>query len=297
MWQVYQPMQLLALHYPEFDHFWQLELDMRLTGHAGKFLDRLADFARREPRKQALERSTFMHMQQQIGDYKQFSHAVDRANNGDAAVWGPLYVPEIQPIGPEPPVRSATEDNFEWGVGEEADLIVTSYCNNASIADAWVFRTWIHGFGNGTKTPMFFCPPAMMRTSRSLLLVTHEAQIDRNMYIPSEATPPSFALWHGLKISFPQHPVFWKVRDDFATQELWWKGGPANSSTGVGSDTLNHPRGLGLTFWWESEWPRQLYDAWQGIPLEEGVPFPWVLTKQNDKVYMPNMMVHPMKHR
>ncbi|KAK0611424.1 hypothetical protein B0T14DRAFT_441225 [Immersiella caudata] len=297
MWQVYQPMQLFALHYPEFDHFWQLELDMRFTGHAGKFLDRLADFARREPRKQALERSTFMHMQQQIGDYKQFFQTVDRVNNGHSYAWGPVRVPEIQPIGPEPPVRSPKEDDFQWGVGEEADLIVTSYCNNVSAAEKWVFRNWIKGFEAGIKTPRFFCPPAIMRSSRSLLLAIHEAQLDLSLRIPSEATPPSFALWHGLKISFPQHPVYWKVRDDFAIQEQWWKGGPANSSSGMGPDILDHPRGLGLTYWWESGWPRQMYDVWQGIEPEEGVPFPWIMAKQNDKVYMPNMMVHPVKHR
>jgi hypothetical protein len=297
MWQVYQPMQLFALHYPEFDHFWQLELDIRFTGHAGKFLDRLADFARREPRKQALERSTFMHMQQQIGDYKQFFQTVDRVNNGKSYAWGPVRVPEIQPIGPEPPVRSPKDDDFQWGVGEEADLIVTSYCNNVSAAEKWVFRNWIKGFEAGIKTPRFFCPPAIMRSSRSLLLAIHEAQLDRALRVPSEATPPSFALWHGLKISFPQHPVYWKARDDFPIQEQWWKGGPANSSSGMGSDILDHPRGLGLTYWWESGWPRQMYDAWQGIELEEGIPFPWIMTKQNDKVYMPNMMVHPVKHR
>lgn len=295
MWQVYQPMQLLALHYPEFDHFWQLELDVRFTGHAGKFLDRLADFARREPRKQALERSSFMHMLQQIGDYAQFTRAVDLANDGDSFAWGPVRVPEIRPIGPVPPVRSAREDDFQWGVGEEADLIVTAYCQNVLRADKWVFRGWIRGFRAGTKTPRFFCPPAIMRSSRALLLAIHQGQLDHSIRIPSEATPPSFALWHGLKISFPQHPVYWKDQDDFATQKIWYKGGPANSSSGVGPDVLDHPRGLGLTYWWESGWPRQLYNTWQGTDLDEGVPFPWIMMKQNDKVYMPNMMVHPVK--
>ena len=295
MWQVYQPMQLLALHYPEFDHFWQLELDMRFTGDTGKFLDRMADFARQEPRKQALERSTYQHMQQQIGDYKQFSKAVDRANDGGAWAWGPVRMPEIPPIGPEPPVESARQDSFEWGVGEDADVIVTSFCNNASAARSWVFRDWIHGFDTGLKTPRFFCPPAITRTSRALLFVIHQAQLDRGIRVPSEATPPSFALWHGLKLSFPQHPVFWKVHQDFGFEEQWWKGGPANSSSGVGPDDLEHPRGIGLTFWWETDWARQIYDAWHGIELEEGIAFPWILTKHQDKVYAPNMMVHPMK--
>ncbi|KAK3346906.1 hypothetical protein B0T25DRAFT_592906 [Lasiosphaeria hispida] len=298
MWQVYQPMQLLALHYPEFDHFWQLELDMRFTGDSGKFLDRVAEFARNEPRKQALERSTFQHMQQQIGDYGQFFHAVDKANKGSAYIWGPLRVPEILPIGPEPPTSTPEEEDFRWGVGEDADVIVTSFCNNATAAYSWVFRDWLHGFGSGLATPRFFCPPAITRTSRTLLLVIHEAQIEHGIRVPSEATPPSFALWHGLKLSFPQHPVFWKTRDDFSMQEQWWKGGPLNSTNGVGPQDLEHPHGIGLTFWWETDWPRKIFDAWQGqAPEEEGEPFPWVLGQQDGKVYAPNMMVHPMKHR
>ncbi|KAK3386111.1 hypothetical protein B0H63DRAFT_450096 [Podospora didyma] len=296
MWQVYQPMQLLALHYPEFDHFWQLELDVRFTGDAGKYLDRLTSVARNEPRKQALERATFWHMQQMIGEYEDFFDEVNKLHNNSAKIWGPLRVPEILPIGPEPPTKFAQDDKFKWGVGEEADVIVTSYCTNVLNAHEWVFQGWLGGFRAGLKTPRFFCPPAITRTSRALLFVQHEAQMTQNIRVPSEATPTSFALWHGLKFSFPQHPIFWESRDDFDTMEKWWKGGPAKSSTGIGPDNVNHPRGYGLTFWWESDFPRKIYDAWQGRRLDDGVPFPWLLTRHEEKIYAPSMILHPMKH-
>ncbi len=295
MWQVFQPMQLLALHYPEFDHFWQLELDMRFTGDVGKFFDSLDAFARNEPRKQALERSLFPHMQHGIGDYKKFSSAVDKANRGSAYIWGPLRVREIMPIGPQPPTDTPEEDDFQWGVGEEADVVVTSFCNDVKIADTWVFKDWLHGFDTGLDTPRYFCPPAIMRSSRNLLLVTHQAQLEHGTRVPSEATPPSFALWHGLKLSFPQHPVFWKVKNDTGFQEAWWLGGPAKSTSGHGPDNLDRPRKSGLTWWWESDWPRHIFDAWNDDPLDEDVPFPWLLAKHEGKVYAPNMMVHPMK--
>lgn len=89
-YQVFQPMQLFALHYPEFDHFWQLELDMRFLGDAGQYLDSVSNFARNEPRKQALERSTFLHMQHKYGNYADFAAAVDAVNNGSSHVWGPF---------------------------------------------------------------------------------------------------------------------------------------------------------------------------------------------------------------
>ncbi|KAK3312858.1 hypothetical protein B0H66DRAFT_485505 [Apodospora peruviana] len=302
IFQVYQPTQLFALHYPEFDHYWQLELDMRITSDAGAFLDQLSEFARMEPRKQSLERAMFQHMQPRIGDYESFVSAVDAANNGSTHAWGPLRLPDIDPIGPEPPTADPRDDNFKWGVGEDADVIVTSYCTNASVAYHWQYRNWIHGFQTGKKTPMIFCPPAIMRSSRNALLVIHEAQHVQALRIPSEATPPSFALWHGLKLSFPQHPVFYWAKngaeDEF--QDAWWKGGPKNSSTGAGPDVTDHPRGWGLSYWWQSVWSRQLYDAWEGRQLAEDVGFPWILAKPEEadgKVYMPsNLMMHPIKH-
>ncbi|KAK1833387.1 hypothetical protein QBC39DRAFT_254628 [Podospora conica] len=304
MWQVYQPMQLLALHYPEFDHFWQLELDMRFTGHAGRYLSALAASARSEPRKQALERSTFMHMQSRVPSALAFHAAVNTTCAGSSFAWGPVRVPELAPIGPAPPVADPVRENFEWGVGEDADVIVTSFCNNASAADSWVFRDWIGGLRAGIQTPRFFCPPAVTRTSRALMLVAHQAQVERAVRVPSEATPPSFAVWHGLKLSFPQGPVFFRREEDDEYVEGWWKGGPAaGRKGGLGPVSLEHPSGDGLSFWWGGDWPRKIYDAWQGYEdlgkddrgAEE--KWPWVLRREGGTVYAPNMMVHPMKRR
>ncbi|GAB1318050.1 Glycosyltransferase Family 34 [Madurella fahalii] len=296
MWQVFQPMQLLALHYPEFDHFWQLEMDMRFLGDAGKFLDRMTMVARNEPRKQALERANFWHMIAETGDYGEFSLAVDKANKGGSRAWGPMRVREILPIGPEPPFADPVNDTFQWGVGEEADAIVTSYCNDANKPNKWPFRDWIYGFRTGVKTPRFYCPPAISRASRPLLLVIHQAQLEQAIQVPSEATLPSFAVWHGLKLSFPQHPVFHRENDNEDIRSKWWKGGPRASSTGLGPDSLDHPRGMGLTFWWESDWPRQIFSAWTGVELPEGTERPWLIHEQDGQLYVPNIVLHPMKH-
>jgi hypothetical protein len=296
MWQVFQPMQLLALHYPEFDHFWQLEMDMRFMGDAGKFLDRLTATARNEPRKQALERSSFWHMIAETGDYGEFFRAVDQANNGSSHAWGPLRVREILPIGPEPPVPDPVNETFQWGVGEEADVITTSYCMDANKPNNWVFREWIHGFQTGLQTPRWYCPPAIMRASRPLLLVIHQAQLEAGIRIPSEATLPSFALWHGLKLSFPQHPVFHRDQDDENNRRGWWRGGPKGSSTGLGPDNSDHPRGTGLTFWWESDWAKHVFYEWMGKRLEDAPPRPWLLQDWDGKLFVPNIVLHPVKH-
>lgn len=301
MWQVYQPMQLFALFYPQFDHYWQLELDMRFTGDAGAFLDALSTFARNEPRKQALERATFQHLPTLIGPYSNLAAAVDKVNGGDAHVWGPMPNPAIEPIGPVPPFPTARDDvDFSWGVGEDADALVTSFCANVTASLAWQFRDWVGGMGvEGDEAPRFFSPPAVQRASRTLLLAIHEAQVDMGARVPSEATLPTFALWHGLKLSYAPHPVYWHHPDDTATAEAWWKGGPEESPDGIGpTDPTDHPKGMGLTFWWESHWPRLLVDVWMDVgPNPKEDEYPWLARTEADQVYLPNMMLHPMKHR
>lgn len=302
-YQVFQPMQLLALHYPEFDHYWQFEMDMRFSGDAGDFLKAMDDFSRREPRKQSHERSTFLYDPSEFEDYDDFQAAVDAANGGDSHYWGPAKIREVSPIGPKPPT-SAAADNFRWGVGEDADVVVTSICADARASKSWVFSGWVYGFRGGSDgPPRFFCPPAIQRASRTLLLSIHNLQL-RGLRIASEATLPSFALWLGLKISYP--PLPWYL-DTIPTQEDhdgWFLGGPQASRNGWGkSDPQwgvhslpNEPR-VASTFWWSGGWsgdsPKRIFQAWLDNESSGALPKP--LVKHDGRVYMPNMMMHPVK--
>lgn len=213
-WQINQPLQLLALHYPEYDHFWQIEMDQRFMGDAGEYLDAIAKFARDEPRKQGLERATYPYSERYYSSYNDLLKQVNAANKGGTRAWGPMSGSGIEPIGPEPPTQDPTEDEFQWGKGEDADVIVTSFC--ADVVDtgkAWVFGGWMAGrFSRGKDTPRWFCPPAVMRASRSLLLSVHAAMHVRGLSLPSEAVLPSWALYHGLKISYPPQPNYRRTR-------------------------------------------------------------------------------------
>jgi hypothetical protein len=305
--QVFQPMQLLALHYPEFDHFWQFEMDMRFLGDAGKYLDRLTATARAEPRKQALERASVWYMAAEMGggDFGELFRQVNETNQGGASVWGPLRVPELPPIGPDPPVADPREDDFRWGVGEEADVITTSYCMDATVPNnGWPFRDLIGGLPSGLATPRVYCPPAVMRGSRSLLLAIHQAQLERGIHVPSEATLPSFALWHGLKLSFPQQPVFHREQNaDRASvvqveKEQWWRGGPLQTPASLWPDpSAPSPAGSQLTFWWEADWARHIFYEWMGQKLPGSDPEPpWLLDDHDGKLWAPNIVMHPVKH-
>lgn len=296
-WQVFQPLQLFALHYPEFDHYWQLEMDVRFLGDAGAYLDAVSAFARAEPRKQALERSTFPHVPAEDGDYAAFAAAVDVANAGGSRLWGPVRIPDVSPIGPVPPVRRPRDDARgagAWGVGEDADVVVTSACADATASTTWVYRDWVGGLRRGRDTPRLFCPPAVMRASRALLLAVHDAQVRLGVRLPSESTLPSFTMWHGLKMSYPPQPVYFGRRDDAELARDWYRGGPRNSSGGLGpSDPQRSPQG-GLSWWWESKWPREVVDAW--VAGDAGrADLPYLLGVEGGRVYAPNVALHPVK--
>lgn len=270
-------------------------MDVRFLGDSGKYLDTVSAFARKEPRKQALERSTFPHVPLVDGDYATFSAAVDSANMGGSHAWGPMRIPDIKPIGPVPPAAHPEEDPFLWGVGEDADVLATSFCANATSSPTWVYRDWISGFRKGIDTPRFFCPPAIMRASRPLLLAIHAAQHKQGLRIPSEATLPSFALWHGLKLSYPPQPVYLRAQGDTELEAAWHRGGPNNASeSGMGPADPQHPSGDGLTWWWESKWPRQIVNDWLGGDAANK-ELPFLLAAQDGKVYAPNVALHPVK--
>ncbi|CAH0019110.1 unnamed protein product [Clonostachys rhizophaga] len=319
MWQINQPLQLLALHYPEFDHFWQLEMDQRFMGHVGEYMKATAKFARQEPRKQALERATYPYSEELWTSYQEFSTDVDKANNGSSRAWGPVEGSGIYPIGPRPPTDHATEDDFDWGVGEEADVIVTSFCADAR-GSSWVFRDWILGnFANGANTPRWFCPPAITRGSRPLLLAVHNAQHTRGLSVPSEAVLPSFALWHGLKLSYPPQPVYMHAYDEELAKT---QSDDENEETSrlktnwrhpeklpfVGYHPKDSPDGLshanpqsfanrGLTWWWASEYPRNIMDVWLYGNVNNGTTedLPGMLATERGQVFAPNFVMHPVK--
>ncbi|EQK98171.1 biotin synthase-like protein [Ophiocordyceps sinensis CO18] len=310
MWAVNQPLQLFALHYPEFDHYWQIELDQRFTGDAGKYLDALSAFARNEPRKQALERATYAFNQDIYGTYRNFTDRVNLANNGTSRAWGPIRIPDIHPIGPEPPVARPQDDDFAWGVGEDADVVVTSFCADAMQTE-WVFRDYIQGFRHGTKTPRWFCPPAIMRASRALLLAVHQAQHDTGLSLPSEAVLPTWALWHGLKLSYPPQPAYMRPREGHPedAKDDWTRDAAHRLKTTVtpwfGNATEDSPDGLshgnpqsyadhGLSWWWTADYPREIVDAWLAGSADHD-KIPGMLAVRKGGVYAPNMAMHPVK--
>ncbi|KAF2499286.1 hypothetical protein BU16DRAFT_557617 [Lophium mytilinum] len=297
--QIYQPLQLFAYYYPEYDHFWQLELDVRFTGHTAHYLDALNTFARKQPRKQSIERSSYLYIPSIHGTYANFTSLIDATLNG-GGVWGAVNIPDVEPVGPKP-TGSSQEDDFSWGVGEDADLIATNPCSNVTWTEDWVYRDWIHNFQNGVDTPRIFCAPAITRTSYRLLAAAHDAQADKGLTIPSEATVSSFALWHGLKIVFPPQPMYQNPLRDLKEMDIFFNGGPPNASRGAmakGDGFYNARPHYDITntatWWWSSPFPAYIFRNW--LDPKENEELPFILHKDAEgRIWAPNLALHPVK--
>ena len=282
-------------------------MDARFTGHAGHYLNALERFAKQQPRKQAVERNSYVYMPQMHGTYDEFTAAVDGILKGSGH-WGPYNIPEIQPIGPIPPTALPEEDHFSWGVGEDADLILMSKnCLNVSLDSPWVYKDWIAGFRNPRATPRLSCPPAMSRASWNLLNAIHEAQVTKGLRVPSEATLPSFALWHGLKMVRPPQPWYYANTGlDINKVDAVWNGGLPSSHGNMSGMAygalLYHPSRfpdiddyrLPTTYDVFSSFSNSMMDRWFQDDPNQG-DLPWMMTVHDGHIMIPNMVVHPRK--
>ncbi|KAJ9616906.1 hypothetical protein H2200_000626 [Cladophialophora chaetospira] len=304
--QVYQPLQLFAQLFPGFDHYWQLEMDVKITGHSGKWLDSESQFARKEPRKQSVERSSYYYMPQIHGSYEEFRSAVNQSLQG-GGIWGPVRIPDLPtPIGPKPPVADPLFDDFTWGVGEDADLILTNGLADVIATKYWPFKGWVHGFANELDTPRWYSPVAMGRYSWNLLNAMHHAQVHQGLALSSEATAISFALYHGLKVVFPPHPWYHRPQADREVGieelgQLFNGGTPAeNAETNHGlafGRAMYDPNGVyklfnGGTWWWVPGYPGRTFKQWM---QQDTTDMPSMLREVDGKIWAPMMAMHPVK--
>ncbi|KAG9943567.1 hypothetical protein KCU85_g8616, partial [Aureobasidium melanogenum] len=299
--QIMQPLQIFAQFYPEFDHYWQLEMDTRFLGHTGDMLNKFSDFARNEPRKQARERASWAYMADYHGSYDDFFNTIDRVLDGNSSVWGNIDIHDFKPIGPRPPVEDPHDEHFSWGVGEEADLILLNTLDDVSRNEDWLFKGWHHGFSMGTKLPIFASVVAQGRASWNLLNAVHHAQAHAGMRIPSEATLPSFALWHGLKISAPPFPMYqWPGRDRHE-MEFALNGGGLDAFPDAIANGPARYRGSavgfftnGMTWSWWTTLPEDLANPWYINEVDNPI-LPDMLLNEGGHLYAPNIMIHPRK--
>lgn len=243
-------------------------------------------------------------MQSAHGTYSDFSKALDKTLQGSATVWGPVKNKKIHSVGTRPPVKTAKDDNFEWGVGMDADLLLTGPLNDVRRFEKdadWVFRGWYFGFPK--NIPRFMSAPAQARASWELLEAIHLNQHRQGLRIASEATLPSFALWHGLKVVSLPLPKYQYPERDLKELNFVQNGGKlsgfvdgiANGPGKYRSSSLSF-FGRPLTWDWWSNLNDPIFDRWRGVESSSSTEFdPPFMVEVNGSVYMPSIMMHPRK--
>ncbi|KAJ6034606.1 uncharacterized protein N7446_009359 [Penicillium canescens] len=206
IYQHLQAMQVFARMYPEFDYYWQFEFDNRVIGHTYHFLEQAIEFARKQPRKYLWERNAYFYTPGAHGTWEDFSNMVANSMTGKHSVWGPVKHEGIKPAGPKPlPGSHPENDNFKWGVGEEADLITFLPIFDPRNT-SWTFpnMTWNVSDNIPRRTSVI----TQWRMSKRLLMEMHNAQRRRGEAFASEMSAPSWALLHGFKAVHVPHPIY-----------------------------------------------------------------------------------------
>ncbi|KAE8354742.1 hypothetical protein BDV28DRAFT_155997 [Aspergillus coremiiformis] len=272
VYQHLQPVQIFSQLYPDFDYYWQLEMDARNTGHMYHVLDRAVEFAKQQPRKYLWERNAYFYTPGAHGLWQRFREMVDQSMTDKESIWGPVLVDQTQPVGPHPPVDSAERENYEWGVGEEADLITFLPIFDPH-ETTWTFPGIMWNLP--TSIPRRASPITMWRMSKRLLHLMHRDQAVEGIGLGSEMSAPTWAFWHGLKAVYVPHPIY--VDGQWSPKELAriYNPGVPESING-GSDSIwnwdhRHDHIMYRTsYMFTTQTAEDLYRRWLGYQAE-----PW----------------------
>ncbi|KAK4113901.1 hypothetical protein N656DRAFT_605542 [Canariomyces notabilis] len=291
------PVQMFMQEFREFDFVWNWEMDSRVVGHHYDMLSKLGEFARKQPRRGIWERNERFYIPSFYGSYdSQFRATVENATAGES-IWGPPNVPVVKPIGPKPPVATPEEDDYRWGVGEEADLIMLSPMFNP-VNSGWVMRNQVWGYRSldfpWGKLPRRTTIITQGRVSRKLLDVMHAEDL-RGNHVASEMVTQTTALLHGLKAVYAPMPVYFDRAWSGAQLAKWFNGGPKGQSGSFGSAMGwgQEGRYLGSTWYFRAFPPQRLYNNWMGYE-DTGIGGPeW--EESHGRTCLPSMLLHPIK--
>ncbi|KAM0219596.1 hypothetical protein ACHAQI_000982 [Fusarium lateritium] len=290
--------QKFSQDYPQFDFVWNWEMDFRFTGHHYHLLDKLGEFAKKQPRKGMWERNERWYIPTFHGEYDvEFRQDIEK-RYGDNVIWGAPEFSFINPIGPKPPVASPAQDNYEWGVGEDADVITVSPMFNP-INSNWVIANQVWGYNDSTHKPQDIPRRTTIvtqsRVSKKLLNIMHVENL-RGNHVASEMTPQTVALLHGLKAVYAPHPVFmdrdWKGK--FLNK--WFNPGENGECGGRGSPMGwgRERRYIGSTWYYRAVPPNRLYNNWMGWQ-DTGIGGPqW--EEKHGRPCLPPVMLHQVKN-
>ncbi|KAJ6179581.1 hypothetical protein N7519_010042 [Penicillium mononematosum] len=290
--QYFQPMQIFSRVNPQYDFFWQFEMDSRYTGHFYNFLQQAAEFAKQQPRKNLWERNSYFYIPAVHGSWDNFIDQVDQSMTNLDSIWGPQPAKGIE-VGneaPEPLRSDLDDDSWTWGVGEEADVITWLPQFDPRHTD-WPFRTRVYNFRQKQRTPRRASVVAMSRVSARLLRLMHADKTEKGLGLASEMSPTSWALYYGLKAVQVPQPIYHAHDTNPVELNLRANSGkPGKISAGwdsIWSWNRHNDILMKMSYMFGSEFPEKIYRAWLGYDDSE---------KDGHRLCLPPMFLHPVKN-
>lgn len=326
----YMPVQYFAHQHPEYDFFWHWEMDIRYTGHFYHLFNQVSSWAKEQPRKGLWERNGRFYVPSEHGTWEDFRHMVRvQIEHGTSAkqnvyaklgaeagtkppldkdsrrsekpVWGPM-----PPIGegdsiesehdPIPPT-SYDKDEYEWGVGEEADFITFNPLFDPSGTN-WILAEDVTGYNTSESyPPRRTAIITASRLSRRLLETMHRETALKRHTMFSEMWPGSCALHHGLKAVYAPHPVYidraWPTSYLAAIFNNGRNGAAGGARTSVFSDERQH-NFRGTTWYYDAGFSPNIWKRWLGYRVDNDGGEEEELAGEG-RMCLPPMMLHPVK--
>lgn len=331
------PMQYFAYRHPEFDYYWNLEMDIRYTGNWYHLFDKLGKWTKQQPRKGMWERNGRFYVPAEHGSWDEFvrrvehqtTYGADSPSNvqyptdpndksqpkkpppkGERFMWGPerakAPVDFMQANDEGVPPRDIKQDNHQWGVGEEADLIALNPLFDP-VGTTWSLRNDIVGYTTESQTPgqpvvTYEVPrrAALVtnsRLSRKLLLTMHRETYQKHHHMMNELWAPSCALQHGYKAVYAPHPMWFDRRWPTATLDSTFNAGK-NGAVGGGRycvfGAYEH-NFRGASWFYNAQLPIELYKRWLGYKDSEGRGGEDFEKNGEGRMCLPPMLYHPIK--
>ncbi|KAK4229602.1 hypothetical protein QBC38DRAFT_97475 [Podospora fimiseda] len=272
------PLQHFAILHPEYEHFWNWELDMRWVGDYYELFDRLGAWARQQSRVELWERSAKYYIPALHGNWDNFTRLVHEETiaSKKQSILGPVYFKgksllRSEAAGQSFLPSSCDSGDTECGVGEEADLITLNPLFDTE-ESGWVFAADVTGYKHTLPIPPRRCSIiTASRMSRRLLKVMHEETWRHRHSMFTEMYPATMALHHGLKAVYAPHPVFIDREWDLEELDKAFNGGRDHTAGGEGSpyDLTNEHVHRGTTWYYNSQFAGKLWRRWLGYAQSE----------------------------
>ncbi|KAL4917596.1 hypothetical protein BDW62DRAFT_183471 [Aspergillus aurantiobrunneus] len=323
----YMPMQYFAYRHPEYDYYWNWEMDARYTGHWYHLFDKVVNWARQQPRRGLWERNSRFYVPSVHGSWEDFRQMVrvqteigtNSPNNmwsagsshdlahgekppqrqGDKFVWGPLR-PDEQDVmeveGEGIPRTTMEKDKHEWGVNEEADLIVFNPLFDPD-GTTWPLKDDVTGYNREDGLPPRRAAiVTASRLSRKLLHTMHKETTFKRHTMFSEMWPATTALHHGFKAVYVPHSVYidrqWPTEYLESIFNAGRNGASGGARPSIFGDREHNFRGT--TWFYSAGFSPNLWRRWLGYKVDNDGGEQEELAGEG-RMCLPPMLLHPVK--